>query len=84
MTLMRALEAPNGATLFTVQPWLSQQVKAAFISFKNVSSYAFWASVKLDDLTEMFFKISHRFNNNTLHCLNLLYFGIKWQKEAIC
>ena len=61
-----------------------QQVKAAFISFKDLSSYAFSTSSKIDYLTGLFFKISHRLNNNPSNCLNLLYFGIKWQKEATC
>ena len=59
-------------------------VKAAFISFKGVSSYAFLASPKIDYLTELFSNICHRYNNNLSNCLNLLYFGIKWQKEADC
>ena len=84
--LMQPLEAPNGAILFVQHNHGTtfKQVKAAFISFKDVSSYAFWSSAKIDYLTEMFFKISHRFNNNPSCCLNLLYFGIKWQKEATC
>ena len=56
-------------------------MKIAFISFKDVTSYAL---SKIDYLTELFFKISHTFNYNPSNCLNLLYFGIKWQKEAIC
>ena len=48
-------------TLSVAQPWWSQLIKPAFISFKDVSSCAFWTSSKIDCLTELFFKISHRF-----------------------
>ena len=61
-----------------------QQVKAAFINFKDLSSYVFSTSSKIDYLTGLFFTISHRFNNNPPSCLNLLYFSIKWQKESTC
>ena len=70
-------------TLCRPRPWLSRQVKAAFINFKDVSSYAFSTSSKIDYLTELFFKKSHTFNNNPSNSLNLLHFGIKWQKEAM-